>query len=77
VTHSTAMPAADDPLTRLAHELERLSQAHLKLGEVTAQLIPQARPEERRMLGQAAAAARAAARSASAASAHAMSTVQE
>jgi hypothetical protein len=65
------MSAADDPLTRLAQELERLSQAHLKLGEVTAQLIPQARPEERRILGEAAAAARAAARSASAASAQA------
>ena len=67
------MPAAaDDPLTRLAQELERLSQAHLKLGEATARLIPQARPEDRRILGEAAAASRAAARSASAASAQAV-----
>jgi hypothetical protein len=77
VTHSDEMSAADDPLTRLAQELERLSQAHLKLGEATAQLIPQARPEERRILGQAAAASRAAARTASAASAQAMSTIQD
>jgi hypothetical protein len=71
------MPAADDPLTRLAQELERLSQAHLALGEATAQLIPQARPEERRMLGQAAAASRSAARTASAASAQAMATLED
>jgi hypothetical protein len=50
------MEAAEDPLTRLAHELERLSQAQLALGEATARLIPQAAPAERRMLGQAAAA---------------------
>jgi hypothetical protein len=66
--------ATDDPLARLAAELERLSQAHLKLGEATASLIPQARPEERRMLGEAAAASRAAARDASAASAQALSS---
>jgi hypothetical protein len=64
--------AADDPLARLAAELERLSQAHLALGEATASLIHQAAPEERRLLGQAAAASRAAARSASAASAKAL-----
>jgi hypothetical protein len=66
--------AADDPLVRLAQELERLSQAHLKLGEATASLIPQAPPEERRILGQAAAAARSAARSASEASAKALAS---
>jgi hypothetical protein len=59
------MDAAEDPLARLAAELERLSQAHLALGEATASLIPQARPEERRILGQAASASRAAARAAS------------
>ena len=74
MTHSIKMSAADDPLTRLAQELERLSQAHLKLGEATALLIPQAQPEERRILGEAAAASRAAARTAAAASAQAMST---
>jgi hypothetical protein len=78
VTHSRAMNAADeDPLTRLAQELERLSQAHLKLGEATARLIPQAQPEERRILGQAAAASRAAARSASAASAQAIGALPD
>lgn len=61
---------AEDPLARLAHELERLSQAQLQLGEVTAALIPQAEPEARRALGRAAAASRAAARSASEASAN-------
>jgi hypothetical protein len=66
------MDAADDPLTRLATELERLSQAHLALGEATASLIHRAAPEERRMLGQAAAASRAAARTASEASAKAL-----
>jgi len=64
--------AGDDPLARLAAELERLSQAHLALGEATAKLIPQAAPEERRILGQAAAASRAAARSAAQASAQAL-----
>jgi hypothetical protein len=63
------MDASDDPLTRLAQELERLSQAQLALGEVTASLIPQAAPEDRRILREAASAARAAAREASAASA--------
>ena len=58
------MDAADDPLARLAAELERLSQAHLALSEATASLIPQAEPHERRILGQAAAASRAAARTA-------------
>lgn len=68
--HDAAM--SEDPLARLAAELERLSAAHLKLGEATAALIPQAAPEERRILGQAAKAARAAARSASEASAKAL-----
>jgi hypothetical protein len=68
------MDAADDPLARLAAELERLSQAQLKLGEATAALIPQAQPEDRRSLGQAAAASRAAARSASEASAKALAS---
>jgi hypothetical protein len=69
-----AMEAADDPLARLAAELERLSQAHLKLGEATAALIAQAQPEERRILGEAAAASRAAARSAAEASAKALAS---
>jgi hypothetical protein len=68
------MDAADDPLARLAAELERLAQAHLKLGEATASLIPQAQPEDRRLLGQAAAASRAAARSAAEASAKALAS---
>jgi hypothetical protein len=67
------MDAINDPLARLSHELERLAQAHLALGETTAQLIPHARPEDRRILGQAAAASRAAARSAAEASAKAAS----
>lgn len=66
------MDAADDPLARLAAELERLAQAHLALGEATASLIPQAAPRERRILGQAAAASRAAARTAAEASAKAL-----
>jgi hypothetical protein len=66
------MDADDDPLTRLAAELERLAQAHLTLGEATASLIPQATPHERRVLGQAAAASRAAARTAAEASAKAL-----
>lgn len=70
--HDAAM--SEDPLARLAAELERLSAAHLKLGEATAALIPQAAPEERRILGQAASAARAAARSASEASARALTS---
>jgi hypothetical protein len=69
------MDAADDPLARLAAELERLSQAHLALGEATASLIPQAPAEQRRILGQAAAASRAAARTASAASARTLAAL--
>ncbi len=68
------MDAADDPLARLATELERLSQAHLALSEATASLIPEAAPHERRILGQAAAASRAAARTAAAASAKALAS---
>ncbi len=67
------MDAADDPLARLAAELERLAQAHIALGEATASLIAQAAPHERRILGQAAAASRAAARTAAEASAKALS----
>jgi hypothetical protein len=66
------MDAADDPLARLASELERLALAQLALGEATASLIPQATPEERRILGHAAAASRAAARTAAEASAKAL-----
>jgi hypothetical protein len=66
------MDTADDPLARLAAELERLAQAHIALGEVTASLIPEAAPHERRILGQAAAASRAAARTAAEASAKAL-----
>ena len=68
------MDAAEDPLARLASELERLAQAHFALGEATASLIPQAAPEERRILGQAAAASRAAARTAAEASAQALAS---
>jgi hypothetical protein len=70
------MDGADDPLTRLAIELERLSQAHLALGEATARLIPDAPPEQRRILGQAAAASRAAARTAAEASARALAPAE-
>jgi hypothetical protein len=66
------MDAADDPLARLAAELERLAQAHLALGVATASLIAQATPQERRILGQAAAASRTAARTAAEASAKAL-----
>jgi hypothetical protein len=66
------MDASEDPLTRLAQELERLAQAHIALGEATAQLIHQAPPEQRRILGQAAAASRRAARTAAEASARAL-----
>jgi hypothetical protein len=66
------MDTAEDPLARLAAELERLSQAQLALGEATASLIAQAAPAERRILGQAAAASRAAARTAAEASAKAL-----
>jgi hypothetical protein len=58
-----------DPLAHLAHELERLAQAQLALGEATAQLIPLAPAAERRILGEAARASRDAARTASEASA--------
>jgi hypothetical protein len=70
------MDAAEDPLARLASELERLAQAHLALGEATASLIPQADPAERRLLGQAAAASRAAARAAAAASAKTLASAE-
>lgn len=68
------MAAADDPLARLATELEWLAQAHLALGEATASLIAMAPPQERRILGEAAAASRAAARAAAGASAKALAT---
>ncbi len=67
-------PVDDDPLARLAAELERLSQAHLALSEATASLIPQAPAEQRRILRGAAAASRAAARTASEASAQTLAT---
>src|SRR3954471_12565932 len=67
--HDPAVMAADDPLTRLAQELERLAQAQLALGEATAGLIAVAPPQERRMLGEAAQASRRAGRSAAEASA--------
>jgi hypothetical protein len=66
------MDAPNDPRARLALELERLSHAHLALGEATAQLIPVAAPEERRFLGAAASTSRRAARTAAAASARAL-----
>jgi hypothetical protein len=71
------MDAADDPLARLARELERLSQAQLALGEATARLIGQAPPEQRRMLGEAVSASRAAARTASAASARTLAALDD
>ena len=55
---------ARDPLAQLAEQLERLAEAHLALSEQTVRLIPQAAPEERRFLREAAGASRAAARSA-------------
>lgn len=63
-----AAPADDDPLTRLAEQLERLSSANLALGEAAEQLIVHAR-EERIALREAARGARSAARAAAAASA--------
>jgi hypothetical protein len=66
------MDAADDPLTRLAEELERLAQAQLALAEATTGLLAGARPEDRRILGAAAAAAQAAGREAAGASARAL-----
>jgi hypothetical protein len=71
------MDGADDPLIRLAEELERLSQAHIALGEATAQLIHRAPPEHRQVLGQAAAASRRAARTASEASARALAPLDD
>ena len=37
---SSAPGTIDDPIARLAEQLERLSEAHLKLSEHTANLIP-------------------------------------
>jgi len=62
--------AADDPLARLAEQLERLSAANLALGEAADALVAHAR-EEREALRDAARAARGAARTAAAASANA------
>jgi hypothetical protein len=59
---------ADDPLARLAEQLERLSSANLALGEAAEQLIIHAR-EERIALREAAREARTAARAAASASA--------
>jgi hypothetical protein len=70
-------PQEHDPLARLARELERLSAAHLQLGEAAAQLIPEAPVHERRMLGEAAVASRRAARAASEASARALAAADE
>ncbi|MDO8185158.1 hypothetical protein Q5424_06115 [Conexibacter sp. JD483] len=68
---------ADDPLARLAAELERLSSVNLALGEAAEQLIVHAR-EERIALREAAREAKAAARAAAAASAqtHALADEQ-
>jgi hypothetical protein len=62
--------SSDDPLARLAEQLERLSAANLALGEAAERLIVHAR-EERQALRDAARAARGAARTAAAASARA------
>jgi len=62
--------APDDPLARLAEQLERLSSANLALSEAAEQLIKHAR-EERIALREAAREAKAAARTAAAASARA------
>jgi hypothetical protein len=62
--------APDDPLTRLAEELERLSGVNLALSEAAERLVAHAR-EERVALREAARDARAAARAAAAASAQA------
>lgn len=64
----TAPAADDDPLARLAEQLERLSSANLALGEAAEQLIAHARAE-RIALREAARGARSAARAAAAASA--------
>jgi hypothetical protein len=68
---------ADDPLARLAAELERLSSANLALSEAAEQLIVHAR-EERIALREAAREAKAAARAAASASAqtHALADEQ-
>jgi hypothetical protein len=70
-------PPVDDPLERLARELERLSQAHLALSEATAKLIGLAPPEQRRFLRSAAQAQRDAARTASEASAQTLAAVED
>lgn len=73
-----AAPApADDPLARLAEQLEKLSSANLALSEAAEQLIVHAR-EERIALREAAREARTAARAAASASAqtHALADVQ-
>ncbi len=64
-----AAPVNEDPLARLAEQLERLSEAHLKLSENTAGLIPLASADDRRFLREAASISRQAARTAAAASA--------
>jgi len=68
---------ADDPLARLAAELERLSSANLALSAAAEQLIVHAR-EERIALREAAREAKAAARAAASASArtHALADEQ-
>jgi hypothetical protein len=66
---SEASRSNDDPLVRLAEQLERLSEAHLKLSEHTASLIPLANADERRFLREAASVSRQAARTAASASA--------
>ena len=63
-----AMDDLQDPLARLAAELEKLSEATLELGEATAGLALHAGPDAP-VLEAAAAASRRAARSAAAASA--------
>ncbi len=65
---SAALP--DDPLARLAEELERLSAVNLALGEAADALVAHARGE-REALRDAASTARGAARTAAAASARA------
>jgi hypothetical protein len=65
-----ADPAADDPLARLAEQLERLSSANLALSEAAERLIIHAR-EERIALRAAAREAKTAARAAAAVSAQA------
>lgn len=62
------MAAADDPLARLAAELERLSAANLALSEAAEQLVAHTRAQ-RAALREAARDARSAARTAAEASA--------